>query len=139
MARDKEVIVKNKRSRILYGGLTIFVMLLGLGSRQFSAFLPTIITKYSGDILWAIMIYLGISFLFPRWTYTRILIFSLLFSYSIELSQLYQAVWIDNIRNTRLGGLILGYGFLWSDIICYTAGISIGFMVDNIGRGMSNG
>ena len=51
-------------------------------------------------------------------------------SYSIEISQLYHAPWIDAIRNTILGGLILGFGFLWSDLVCYTIGIIIGIIID---------
>ena len=39
---------------------------------------------------------------------------------------LYHAPWIDNLRQTTLGGLVLGFGFLWSDIFCYTIGIIIG-------------
>jgi hypothetical protein len=48
------------------------------------------------------------------------------FSYVIEFSQLYQSDWINTLRDTTLGGLILGYGFLWSDLLCYAAGIFIG-------------
>ena len=50
----------------------------------------------------------------------------------IEISQLYHAPWIDSIRATTLGGLILGFGFLWSDLICYTVGIVIGAIIDKI-------
>ena len=38
--------------------------------------------------------------------------------------------WIDAIRNTTLGGLILGFGFLWSDLVCYTIGIIVGAIID---------
>ena len=48
------------------------------------------------------------------------------FSLMIELSQLYHAPWIDAIRRTRLGGLVLGYGFLWSDLACYAVGVVCG-------------
>lgn len=51
-------------------------------------------------------------------------IISLAFCFSIEISQLYHAEWIDQIRDTSLGGLVLGYGFLWSDIAAYTLGVS---------------
>ncbi|MDO4536447.1 MAG: DUF2809 domain-containing protein, partial [Clostridium perfringens] len=47
-------------------------------------------------------------------------------------SQIYHAPWIDSIRNTTLGGLVLGFGFLWSDILCYTIGIAIGVALDVI-------
>ena len=50
-------------------------------------------------------------------------VLALVFSYLIEISQLYHAPWIDAIRSTALGGLVLGFGFLWSDILCYTVGV----------------
>ncbi len=55
------------------------------------------------------------------------------FSVAIELSQLYHASWIDSIRQTTLGGLILGFGFLWSDLACYAVGVVLGVLVDVIG------
>ncbi|MCY7330065.1 MAG: DUF2809 domain-containing protein [Saprospiraceae bacterium] len=38
------------------------------------------------------------------------------------MGQLYHAPWMDGLRVTRLGGLILGFGCLWSDLGCYTLG-----------------
>jgi hypothetical protein len=55
---------------------------------------------------------------------------ALLLSYGIELSQLYQAPWLNSVRDTRLGGLLLGHGFLWSDLFCYTVGIALGAAID---------
>ena len=52
------------------------------------------------------------------------------FSVAIELSQLYHAPWIDSIRQTTLGGLILGFGFLWSDLACYAAGVGVGIILE---------
>src|ERR1017187_5265800 len=52
------------------------------------------------------------------------------FSVAIEISQLYHAPWIDSIRQTTLGGLILGSGFLWSDLACYALGVGLGVMID---------
>ncbi len=37
------------------------------------------------------------------------------------------------IRQTTLGGLILGFGFLWSDLVCYALGVELGVLVDVIG------
>ena len=55
---------------------------------------------------------------------------SLLFCYFIEVSQLYQAGWINNLRNTTIGGLILGHGFLWSDILAYSFGVTIATIIE---------
>ena len=118
-----------KRNRLLYLLLTIIVMVLGLLSRKISG-LPKIIELYSGDILWALMVFLLFAFLFNKKSTIFIISWAIIFSYSIEISQLYHAPWIDAIRNTVLGGLILGFGFLWSDLVCYTIGIIIGIIID---------
>ncbi len=55
---------------------------------------------------------------------------SMIFSFTIEFSQLYQAGWINDIRSTLLGALILGKGFLGIDLIRYTVGIVISFVAD---------
>ena len=61
-------------------------------------------------------------FVFPLKNPKLTLIISLLICYSIEFLQLYKANWIVNIRNSTMGSLILGHGFLWSDIVSYTLG-----------------
>lgn len=120
-----------KRNRILYLILTIITIILGLLSRKVQG-LPQIISSYSGDILWALMVFFLFSFLFNKKSTIFILVISIIFSYGIEISQLYHVHWIDSIRATSLGGLILGFGFLWSDIVCYTVGIIIGSVIDFI-------
>lgn len=117
------------RSRMTYLILSIIVMILGLLSRGIDN-LPQIISAYSGDILWALMIFLLMAFIFNKSSSRFIISMAIIFSYSVEISQLYHAPWIDSIRGTTLGPLILGYGFLWSDLVCYTIGITIGAILD---------
>ncbi len=113
------------RNRLLYLTLIVSVVALGLASRHFS-FLPGFVHLYIGDALWALMVFLIFGFLFARKTTLQLAVYALCFSYAIEFSQLYQAPWIDAIRANRLGGLVLGFGFLWSDLVAYIAGISLG-------------
>ena len=61
----------------------------------------------------------------------HIALFALTVAWGIEFSQLYQADWINEIRATRIGGLLLGHGFLLSDIIVYALGVGIGALIDN--------
>ncbi len=49
--------------------------------------------------------------LFPKTETKKLAFISLMFCYGIEASQLYHAEWIDSMRATTLGGLVLGYGF----------------------------
>ncbi|MED0960715.1 DUF2809 domain-containing protein [Bacillus paramycoides] len=120
----------NKRNRILYAIFTIIVIVLGLSSRKFAYALPDILNAYLGDALWALMIFTGFGFLFPKIETKKLAIISLIFCYGIEISQLYHAEWIDSIRATTLGGLVLGYGFLWSDLVAYTTGIGVGMLCE---------
>lgn len=113
-----------KRNRWIYAVFTILIIGLGLGSRAFSSVLPDTLNTYLGDSLWAAMIFTGCGFLFRKLKTMITGIISLSFCFVIEFSQLYHAEWIDQIRDTSLGGLVLGYGFLWSDIEAYTIGIA---------------
>ena len=120
------------RKPILYIPSTLLVVCLGLLSRKFSYLLPDIINTYLGDALWAVMIYLMMATIGKSWSVNHVALYSILFCYAIELSQFYHAPWIDAIRNTRLGGLILGFGFLWSDIMAYALGVSDMFLLEKI-------
>ena len=119
-----------KRNRIIYGVLILLTIVLGLCSRTYSDSLPYWIGAYSGDTLWGLMIFLMIGFLFTVMKTRHVAVISILLTFIIETSQLYHALWIDAIRKTLIGGLILGYGFLWSDLICYTIGILIGVLIE---------
>lgn len=118
------------RNRKVYLLLIPFVMFLGILSRKFSYLLPEIINTYLGDAIWAAMIYVMMAFVFANKLPKQIAIFSLSFCYAIELSQLYHAPWINAIRNTTFGALVLGSGFLWSDLLAYALGVFCCFVVE---------
>jgi hypothetical protein len=111
--------------RLIWFILIIATIILGLLSRHVAG-----IPLFIGDILWATMIYFGFRFLLISKSIKFIVIASLLFCYAIEFSQLYQAPWINNIRHTVIGALILGEGFLWGDMLSYTVGVAIGILVE---------
>lgn len=118
-----------RRSRILYGIITVCVMGLGLLSRRFAGEIP-FIRAYVGDALWALMVFTGIALILNRQPTKVVALLAGLFAFSIEISQLYHAPWIDGLRATRMGGLVLGFSFVWSDLLCYTVGIAIGIAID---------
>ena len=122
------------KNRIRYFIITIIIMFMGLLSRKFMFTFPRNIAPFIGDMLWAMMVYFGFRFLFPKLNITKSLVLAFLFSFSIEISQLYQAQWINNIRNTIIGGLILGHGFLFEDLISYSIGIILGCVVDKLSK-----
>ncbi|MGA5660639.1 DUF2809 domain-containing protein [Bacillus bombysepticus] len=126
--------MNTKRNRVVYALFTIVVIILGLSSRKFAFALPHLLNDYLGDALWALMIFTGFGFLFPKTETKKLAFISLMFCYGIEASQLYHAEWIDSIRVTTLGGLVLGYGFLWSDLVAYTIGVGVGILCEVIFR-----
>ncbi len=112
------------RSRTGYLGVIALVIALGLLSRHFRGALPPWMAKNAGDVLWAVCVYLVARWLRPTMSVGRVALAALLFAYAIEFSQLYHTPWLDAVRHTPLG-LILGYGFAWSDLLCYTLGITL--------------
>ncbi len=114
-----------QRSRLTYFILIIATIAIGLLSRHFKA-----IPLFIGDILWATMVYFIMCFLFINKPLKLTVIASVLFCFAIEFSQLYKAPWINNLRHTLFGRLVLGEGFLWSDLLCYVVGVGIGVLID---------
>jgi hypothetical protein len=113
------------KHRLIYFILIIVTIIIGLLSRHY-----TVIPLFIGDVLWALMIYFIMRFLFIKAGIARIIIYSLLFCYAIEFSQLYKAPWIDSLRHTLFGRLVLGDTFLWGDLLSYTGGIAIGVLIN---------
>ncbi|MBC8109258.1 MAG: DUF2809 domain-containing protein [Anaerolineae bacterium] len=116
--------VKSRR-RLVWLLVLGVIIALGLGSRRFATDLPSFVANYAGDTLYAAAMFALTVILFPPWSITRAAIVSLVACVLIEISQLYHAPWIDSIRATRIGGWILGSGFLWSDLLCYGVGVGI--------------
>lgn len=111
------------------------MVVAGLTSRSsLASSLPSFITTYAGDTLWALMVYLGFGFFFPTHSPRETALLAILFAFSIEFSQFYHAAWIDNLRQTRLGGLILGFGFRPSDLVCYSVGVVLGYLAERFLR-----
>jgi hypothetical protein len=127
------------RVRVAYLIAAIVVATAGLASREYRAELPAFLAEYAGDTLWGLMLFLLISLLLAGQPVLTRAGVALAIAFSIELSQLYHASWIDSIRQTTLGGLVLGFGFLWTDLVCYTVGIALGALSEKLkGDGGNN-
>ena len=120
------------RNRKLHAVVLAIVIALGLPNRLIPQYMPPFMVQYGGDALWALAIFLIFALLFPRAQIRTLALAALVLSYGIEVSELYQADWINAIRATRIGGLILGFTFLWSDLVCYTVGIAAGVIVEKV-------
>lgn len=119
-----------RRHGLLYLGLFVVTVLLGLATRRFPAAFPEVIARFGGDVLWAMMV-LWIAALIWRGASThRLALSALAIAYAVELSQLYRAPWIEAVRATRGGALMLGHGFLWSDLVAYAVGVALAAGLD---------
>ncbi|NML64157.1 DUF2809 domain-containing protein [Hymenobacter sp. RP-2-7] len=112
---------------------------LGLASRRYAAGLPAWVGAYAGDALWALPVYWLVGALQPGWAVRRRALAAGIFATGIELSQLWQAPWLQALRHTTLGALVLGQGFLWSDLACYAAGIAVGAGLEKVVRWAASG
>jgi hypothetical protein len=109
----------------LWMGLTV---LLGLASRTFMVLGPA-----PGDVLYATLLYWGVRFVAPMRPRRHAMAAALALSVGVELSQLLHTPWLDALRATRLGGWVLGHGFLWGDLACYVLGVGLGAVLDRAG------
>ena len=112
-------------TRVAYIILIITTIIIGLLSRHFS-FIPLFI----GDILWSTMVYFICRFLFINKKIKFVVLISVLFCFGIEFNQLYKSPWIDNLRHTLFGRLVLGETFLWGDLLSYMVGIALGVLIE---------
>jgi hypothetical protein len=132
--------MRDKRNRQTYAVLILLVIVTGLASRSSLAiYLPSFLAKYAGDTLWALMVFFVLGFIFPSVRTGSAALLTIALSFGVELSQLYQAEWINTIRDTRIGALILGEGFKWSDIVCYTAGCILGLAGETLAGTIKKG
>lgn len=115
--------------RLLYGLLFLLTIPIGLATRKQPQWFYEPIALYGGDILWATLFFFFFRFFFPAKKLRVIATYTYAFAVAIEISQLYHATWLDKIRVTFLGKMILGFGFLWSDILCYAIGVLIGWTI----------
>ena len=118
------------RFRLIYCTAIFLTVALGLFSRSSIVSMPDFVILYVGDSLWALTVFWGVCLLGPGWKPGSQVILAILFSYAVEFSQFYQSQWLNEIRSTPLGALILGFGFKVSDLIAYTIGIGIGAVLN---------
>lgn len=120
-------IMKQKVTYSLIIGITVFC---GIYARIKTVWFPDCVNLVLGDILYAFMVYFLVAFLFMNRSLAFRFKMAILFCYLIEISQLYQSEWINALRVTVLGKLVLGSGFLWTDLLAYAIGAGVAFLVD---------
>ena len=123
------------RNRVVYAALALAVIAAGLLWRSGLIPLPEWLSNNGGDALWALMVFVGFGFLLPRASTLVVALLALGTASGVEFSQLYQAPWIDAVRATIPGKLVLGNTFNWLDQFAYAVGIALGAWVEWRWRG----
>jgi Protein of unknown function (DUF2809). len=116
------------RHRLHYLGLIFFTIIVGLFSR--TKYLPYPDFLWVGDLLYGLLIFFVVGFLYPERSKLSVGVSAFIFCCLIEFSQLYQADWILLLRETKMGSLILGHTFLWTDLMAYAVGAFLGILIE---------
>lgn len=118
-----------QRSYPAYTAVVITLIAVGLPTRIVPQQVPRWSVLYGGDALWAAILFFVYCLLF-KLTTKRAAIYSLISAYLIELSQLFHPPWLETLREIKIVALIIGRGFLWSDLIAYSCGIAVAAAID---------
>jgi hypothetical protein len=103
---------------------------LGLASRTYDGLFPNALGKYTGDALWTVAVYLGWKLVFPAMAPWKLGLMALGQSFGVEFLQLYHAPWLDGIRGNRFGHLLFGSTFNPMDLVAYSVGAAVVFLID---------
>jgi len=102
----------------------MLLLAFGMGSRRLSGF-PSWVTLYAGDVAWGALFFALFCAARPTLSTTSAWLSAVITTELIEFSQLYHAPWLDALRGTNVGGLLLGHLFLWSDVLCVALGATL--------------
>ncbi len=116
--------------RLWFFGIVVMGSIIGILSRSSLIQIPEFFSLYTGDTIWAFTAYYLIAFLFPKMKAKYRFLSAISFSVFIELSQLLKYEWLESLREFKIVGLMIGYGFKWSDLLCYLVGCLLALGID---------
>ena len=118
------------RQRVPYVALAFLTIALGLAVHLRGRALDPAVRDILGDALWAAMIHWWIGALAPRASTLARAGVAMGICFAVEIGQLYRAPWIDAIRRTTVGHLLLGSDFFPRDLAAYAAGVLLAVVVE---------
>ena len=107
-----------------YTSAVIALIALGLLSRRING-----IPDACGDALWAMMVFCCWRIVLVLRPLKLVALVTLITSYLVEFSQILSFDWLVRLRSTFLGHMLLGQGFLWIDLLAYTIGIIVIYII----------
>ena len=112
------------KKRLFYIISLVILIAIGLSSRKIT-FLPA----ETGDGLWAMTLLCFLRTIFINNKLEHIAITALIISFIVEFTQLIRWEWLVALRSTFIGHMMLGQGFVWWDLLAYTIGIIIMYVI----------
>ena len=118
------------KRRLRYVLLAILTIVVGLPIHEYGLGLGPVVRDIVGDALWATMIVWWVGVLAPERTAGLRAGVALAICFAVEFSQLVRAPWLDALRATTPGHLVLGSDFDPRDLLAYSCGVLAAFAVD---------
>ncbi len=118
--------------RLRYLCLALLTIVAGLLVHRGSLPLTPRARDAAGDALWAMMMVWGMGVLWPAMPPFRRGGLALGICVIVEYSQRYHAPWLDAVRATTAGRLVLGSGFDARDLAAYAAGVSVAVLLHRL-------
>jgi len=117
--------------RVRYLLLAAGTIALGLLVHIGEFAMPARLRDFTGDALWAVMMvwWVGVAWPAPR-PVSRAAI-AVLVCFAVESSQLYHAPWLDALRATTPGHLVLGSSFDARDLLAYALAVCAAMLLDH--------
>ena len=101
---------------------------LGLLSRRVAP--PGLLAEYTGDALYATAAYFAFALAGPAQGVRRLGLLALGFAAAVEFAQLLSWPWLQALRATPAGALVLGQGFQVADLFAHVAGVLLACAAD---------
>jgi hypothetical protein len=121
-----------------YAATVLCIVVAGLLWRRPELGLPPLVAKYGGSILWGAMVFVLAVTILPSAKLTVLARASAFVALGVECSQLVHFGWLDEIRRTTIGALLLGRTFSGWDVAAYWIGIAAVYALAVLaGKGLS--
>jgi hypothetical protein len=112
--------------RMRFGISLIISVALGVATQFASGPAFEWVARGLGGAFYVLVWIFAALFVFPDWRPKRVCAGALFATILVECAQLWHPAWLDSIRATWPGGLLLGSAFHWADFPYYFLGYFIG-------------
>jgi phage shock protein PspC (stress-responsive transcriptional regulator) len=120
------------RTRLTFALAALGLIIAAFTLRWPALGLPWVVGKFGGATLWGAMVYCVAALIIPRAPRLAVFLFAAVTALSVEFSQLIHVDWLDAIRRTTIGVILIGRYFSWGDAAAYLGGITLAVLADRM-------